>query len=295
MVENNIYTELITLNIIDKDSIVEFYPETRDNENIPILKCEKSGVIFLKDSSHIDENYYTQMNNFSYWGVDDMKKSLTSTYNDDFRRIKMIKKIIKDKVFLDFGCGNGGILKQSKKYTKSLYGVELQENVRKTLIECDFNVFSSIDEILDKQIKFDVITMFHVFEHLTEPLKTLEKLYSILNENGILIVEVPHANDALISYYKCESFKKSTFWSEHLILHTKESINKYLCAASFKNVNTFGVQRYGLFNHIHWMNSGKPGGQKILKELENKSIDKLYSKILDKNNLTDTIVSICKK
>ena len=43
------------------------------------------------------------------------------------------------------------------------------------------------------------------------------------------------------------------------------------------------------------MNSGKPGGQKILIELENKSINKIYSKILEKNNLTDTIVSICKK
>ena len=137
--------------------------------------------------------------------------------------------------------------------------------------------------------------MFHVFEHLTEPLKTLQKLYSILNDNGILIIEVPHANDALITYYKCEEFKKSTFWSEHLVLHTKESIERYLNTSNFKDINTFGVQRYGLFNHIHWMNSGKPGGQKILIELENKSINKIYSKILEKNNLTDTIVSICKK
>ncbi len=45
---------------------------------------------------------------------------------------------------------------------------------------------------------FDIITMFHVLEHLPSPIKAFKKLYKSLNNNGILFIEVPwlEANDA---------------------------------------------------------------------------------------------------
>ena len=39
--------------------------------------------------------------------------------------------------------------------------------------------------------RHDVITMFHVLEHMASPLMAMEKLYWSLNENGILFIEVP--------------------------------------------------------------------------------------------------------
>ena len=39
-----------------------------------------------------------------------------------------------------------------------------------------------------------------------------------------MIIEVPHARDFLIETFDINSFKDFTFWSEHLILHTKESL-----------------------------------------------------------------------
>jgi hypothetical protein len=92
-----------------------------------------------------------------------------------------------------------------------------------------------------------------------------------------------------------ESFKEYTFWSEHLILHTKNSLKKYLKISGFKNIKINGLQRYGLSNHLYWLKDGKPGGQNIFKEINGGSIDREYFKILNKNNLTDTIISICQK
>jgi hypothetical protein len=48
-----------------------------------------------------------------------------------------------------------------------------------------------------------------------------------------------------------DSFKESTFWSEHLILHTKESLRKILEAVGFKNIKIEGLQRYPSANHLY--------------------------------------------
>ena len=295
MVNNQIYLELINLGIIDESSIYEFYPKVRDNENVSVMRCKKSGVIFLNTTEHFSEEHYTDIENFNYWGNGDRNEELTKTYSDDLRRFKMIEPLIQEKNYLDFGCGLGGVLEFLKKVNVSSYGVEPQKFVAENLKSLGFNIFKSIDEVIESGLKFDVITLFHVFEHLLNPLETLEQLKSILNKDGILIIEVPHSNDSLITYYEIEEFKKSTFWSEHLILHTKESLKTYLEKLSFKETNVFGVQRYGLSNHINLIKNGKPGGQNKYKELNDVELNKIYSEILEKNNLTDTIISISKK
>jgi 2-polyprenyl-3-methyl-5-hydroxy-6-metoxy-1,4-benzoquinol methylase len=295
MVNNPIYSELINLGIIDKNQVKEFYPCVRDNKDIPVMRCEKSGVIFLRTLDHISNEHYSEMKNFSYWESDTRYEALKQTYEDDLRRFKLISHLIKDKSYLDFGCGLGGVLDMARQVTKDVSGLEPQKNVTESLRNLNYTMFESIDEIIDNNIKFDVITLFHVFEHLPNPFETLKKLNTILNPNGYLIIEVPNANDALITSYDLESFKQYTFWGEHLILHTKDSLKKYLKMSGYKNIKINGAQRYGLSNHLYWLRDGKPGGQNIFKVINNKKIDNIYSKILDENNLTDTIISVCKK
>jgi 2-polyprenyl-3-methyl-5-hydroxy-6-metoxy-1,4-benzoquinol methylase len=295
MVNNKLYLELINLNIIDRNKIKEFYPSVRDNKDIPVMRCEKSGVIFLKTLNHVCDEHYSEMEDFSYWNSNTRDEALKITHDDDKRRFDMISNIIKNKSYLDFGCGLGGVLEMAKEVTSDISGLEPQKTVNQSLKKLNYNMFESVDEIIDANIKFDVITLFHVFEHLHNPIETLEKIYKILNDDGYLIIEVPNANDSLLTLYNLESFKKYTFWSEHLVLHTKSSVKKYLKKSGFKNIKVTGVQRYGLSNHLYWLRDGKPGGQNIFKEITNKKIDDMYSKILDKNNLTDTIISICQK
>jgi len=46
--------------------------------------------------------------------------------------------------------------------------------------------------------KFDVITLFHVLEHFDDPRAVLKQLKSMLAKGGIIVIEVPNADDALL-------------------------------------------------------------------------------------------------
>ena len=130
---------------------------------------------------------------------------------------------------------------------------------------------------------------------MVEPLETLKKLHRHLSPGGKLIIEVPHAGDALIKTYNLESFKAFTFWSEHLILHTRKSLETFLRAAGFNRVRIEGFQRYPLANHLYWLKEGKPGGQEILKQFRNEELEKAYAENLNKVDQTDTIIAIASK
>jgi hypothetical protein len=45
----------------------------------------------------------------------------------------------------------------------------------------------------------------------------------------------------LISLFELEKFKKRTFWSEHLILRTRSSLEVYLKTAGFRNIVISGL------------------------------------------------------
>lgn len=157
----------------------------------------------------------------------------------------------------------------------------------KALGEDSLKVFPTIP----KTTKYDIISMFHVFEHLEDPMEILKNIYGALKETGTLIVEVPHARDALISMYGCDAFRKFTFWEEHLILHTKKSLQVFLEQAGFKNVTVENAQRYPLPNHIYWLSEGKPGGQNVLSVTDNGS----YEQHLVEKDATDTIIAFAKR
>ncbi|MBI3511288.1 MAG: class I SAM-dependent methyltransferase [Bacteroidetes bacterium] len=292
---HTIYQELLHLNIVSPDSIKPFYPKVRDRDDVGVLRCEKSGVIFLNRTDHVASTYYSEKEGTSYWSSEDRNAGLKETAEDDKRRAKQIEEFVKGKVYADVGAGLGGILDLMKPFAKEILAVEPQRDIRENLKHLGYNVLASIDEIASSEKKVDFITLFHVFEHITDPLASLKQLNKALAPRGKIFIEVPHAGDVLITTYNLDSFKKFTFWSEHLILHTKKSLHKYLEAAGFKNISVKGFQRYPLTNHLLWLRDGKPGGQNFYRQLREENSEKAYAEMLDRNNLSDTIIAIAEK
>jgi len=121
----------------------------------------------------------------------------------------------------------------------------------------------------------------------------LKSIKNQLKENGRIVIEVPHANDFLISTVNCKPFIDFTLWSQHLILHTRESLQKFLLEADFSDILIEGVQRYPLSNHLTWLSDAIPGGhQSNLSLIDSHDLHVSYENSLRKIDATDTLVAI---
>lgn len=95
---------------------------------------------------------------------------------------------------LDVGCGNGELLRSfGRSYPKwVLAGSEQNDRFRKE-VEGISNVASFYSDSLENiDGQFDLITLLHVLEHVSEPIYMLEQLKKKLAPDGLLIIEVPN-------------------------------------------------------------------------------------------------------
>ena len=252
-------------------------------------RCRKSGVIFLSRTDHMDISHYAKKESFQYWGVDERRDALRSNLEDDQRRQQQFQQVIGNRKWLDVGTGAGGVLDLLSPAASATFAVEPQEHARNALLELGYDVYASVAEVPEEQI--EVVTLFHVLEHLTRPIETLRDIKETMVAGGKLIVEVPHANDFLMSFLDLDAFKSCTFWSEHLILHTRQSLQVFIEESGFKNVVVEGYQRYPLANHLYWLSKGKPGGHIEWSYLRTPEFESAYARMLAALDNTDTLIA----
>jgi 2-polyprenyl-3-methyl-5-hydroxy-6-metoxy-1,4-benzoquinol methylase len=163
-----------------------------------------------------------------------MKNNFFSKLLSPFIRRKLFpyyQGILNSKKVLDIGCGKGSFLDLMKKYNKKTYGIEPSDQAkaiatRKGHIIIDKTFFYSSE----KELKFDLITMFQVAEHLSVQEifeeNIFSKIYDLLEEGGQLVIETPN--------YECNYAKKfKSDWRalelpRHLVIFSPKSISKIL-------------------------------------------------------------------
>lgn len=290
---NKLHAALCHLGLSDPDSACLYYPKVRDRDDVSVYRCSKSGVLFLSKTEHIENSYYDSKKALDYWEADSREQALAGTYEDDHRRAECFRSDIANRKWLDIGTGAGGILDLLGPIALETAAVEPQEGPRKALSQRGYQVYQDISSVRDAS--FDVITMFHVFEHVVQPMEMLEQVSGLLRTGGRVIVEVPHANDFLISTLDVDAFKAFTFWSEHLMLHTRQSLQTFLTHAGFQNITIQGIQRYPLANHLHWLAKQKPGGHAAWGYMRTSALEHAYADMLAKLDQTDTLIAIAEK
>ena len=260
----------------------------RDNTKINVIKCCKCGLTTLDNFNQITDKFYEESGmHQEKIKIDDWIK-LTS--KDDHRRVDTLNKYITNKTVLDFGAGNCGFISLAKPYTNKIAGIELENQFKQYFKKKKIEIFNSIDDLKNKtDQKFDLITSFHVFEHLKDPIYILQKLTEVLEIDGQIIIEVPNSDDALLSLYKSEKFAKFTYWSQHLFLFNEATAKKLVQKSGLKLNWINQVQRYPIANHLHWLSMYDPGGHEKWNYFSEKTTES-YALDLAKLKKCDTII-----
>lgn len=289
----SIFQTLEKLGLASKENQILFNKKTRDVNDLKVWKDKVSGVIYI-DEFYTGEQTYINGSYRNDEVVDlNIEKPDFENLMDAQRRFKSNLNLVVGKRVADFGCGNGDYLKLIKPYCIEVFGIELQKNYLEYLNKIGISCTNDLTNISNKS--FDVLVSFHVIEHLPNPLETLTELINKVVTGGYIIIEVPHANDFLLSTIFCEEFKQFTLWSQHLILHTRESLRKILNYVGLKNIQIQGVQRYPLSNHLNWLMNGKPDGHKSqLSVIDSDALLNAYNDSLLKIDATDTLIAIAK-
>jgi len=252
--------------------------KVRDNASLEVMECTDCGLVFLSAFSHIKEGFYE--NSGMHDGTIDITNWIRETSCDDERRFNYLRRELENRSVLD--------LLKAKEAAKQADGLE-PENALKMYFQTNaLNVYSKIDDIADK---YDLITLFHVLEHLPDPRSMLVRVSELLERNGQIIVEVPNAKDALLTLYNCEPFTNFTYWSCHLFLFTKETLIRLGEQAGLKIDYVEQVQRYPISNHLYWLSKGKPGGHFEWNFIDSTELNAAYEKQLSNIGVCDTIIA----
>lgn len=217
--------------------------------------------------------------------------TLETPKEDISRRVEAIRSLSqrhKVQRILDFGSGNGEMIGALSEYF-IVEGLEPEEQARTKCIVDGKKVSTSIEELTKSSGKFDLVTLFHVVEHFYNPKIEFARILDLLKPGGILIVETPNAEDALLTEYQNEAFSNFTYWSHHPMLHSKVSLSNLVTTAGFGNIDAKTVQRYGLANHLYWMTHQRAGGHVYWKDKFSPTTETLYAQDLIKQGKADTL------
>jgi SAM-dependent methyltransferase len=96
---------------------------------------------------------------------------------------------------LDIGCGFGQTLAYHKARGCEVYGVEVDENIRRVADKFGFNVHVGLFEPnLYEPDFFDYVTLDQVIEHVSDPIEILRGIARVLKPGGVAILSTPNAH-----------------------------------------------------------------------------------------------------
>lgn len=133
---------------------------------------------------------------------------------------------------LDVGAGTGDFLKVAKEKGWQVHGMEPNKNAANLALEKGIDLKASLNDFEGKQ--FDVVTLWHVLEHIPDLEETILKLAALVKPQGTLIIAVPNFKSFDARHY-------GKFWAaydvpRHLWHFSKESM-KNLFAENFQLKN----------------------------------------------------------
>ena len=205
------HTTSINCPICDKPE-KKLFLEVKDNmitrEKFTIVSCTSCGFHFTDPRPSIDEigRYYKSEEYVSHSssnkGLINKLYNLVRNYTLK-KKVRLVRSLAKGNELLDIGAGTGHFLNACRQNGFSVEGLEPDEDAVR-FARTNFNLeLKSLDELhrLPSGSK-DVITMWHVLEHVYDLQKDFARIAEVMKETGTLIIAVPNLESYDAKLYK---------------------------------------------------------------------------------------------
>lgn len=191
-----------------------------------VLKCLSCGTGFLDNDLVIKNlgNYYTGRD----YATRDLKEEKLKIAAAGAREVlNFISEFIEPqhKKLLDVGANAGMFVKEANNFGFDAKGIEASSEAVNYARNHGIPVSRFKVEDYEPSEKFDVVTVFHVLEHVKDPVLVLNKLKKWLNNSGYLAIEVPNLESHLAKRHG-PSWKFIAL--EHIFYFSEKSLLKLL-------------------------------------------------------------------
>jgi len=231
---------------------VKFFERSK-RYNFDVFMCSDCKVGFrypMPGEEEIErfysKDYYLGNNYYSY--LDERKvKGSSFVWRGRLNKLLQVYKSfnnIKPSNILDIGCSFGGLLLEASKLGLKPYGVEISSYSSSYAKRRGIEVFErSLEDVDLPESFFDIVTMIEVIEHLSDPFKSVEKVFDSLKKGGVFLVQTANILGV-----------QSIFWGGnyhyylpgHLYYFSNTGLRKLLKAVGFREVLEFYPVEFGV-------------------------------------------------
>ncbi|ELR70668.1 SAM-dependent methyltransferase [Fulvivirga imtechensis AK7] len=178
---------------------------TVSHEKFTITQCDQCHLLLTnpRPTAETISSYYQSENYISHQNKSTNPINLIYKIARHFTiksKIRLLKRLTTTGKVLDVGCGTGHFLKACQKEGWQAMGVEPDPTAR--AIASDKTGIQITNTLFKLETTFDIITLWHVLEHVSDLTSYLTKLYDLLDNNGTIIVAVPNYRSFDAQHYK---------------------------------------------------------------------------------------------
>jgi len=231
----------------------------RIDSDFNFCRCDSCGYVFDSPRPSFAEisAFYSQAGKYDTWLDQEHARDMMWK-----RRLKMLARHTPKGRLLDVGTGYGQFLHHARPFFAEVTGTEVSESaVVLAKKKYGLSLLAGPVEALDLPQSFDVITLFHVLEHVPDPDKLVNVCHALLRAQGILVIAVP--NDVLA-------------WTSKI-----KKLGKKLGLKSFQKFSPkLGISRAGTSREIHLSHFTPPVLRRLIEDaglsMVEESLDPYY-------------------
>ena len=210
---------------------------SRVTEEPAVLNCPSCGLMYLADipsgggrEALYQEDYYREETGARFLGIFEILVGF-------FRRLRMRSVLRREpgpSSLLDIGCGRGILIELFQKRGWRVLGTQLSRTAAESARR-QRGVEVAVGDLPDLGLEdksFRVVTLYHVLEHVPRPDEYLREVRRLLEEGGLLVIEVPNHGGLGFRLLRTRHFCFD--YPNHLVFFTPSSLAGLLGSEGFE-------------------------------------------------------------
>jgi SAM-dependent methyltransferase len=227
----------------------------KGNKPLNTVICKKCGLVWSHPFPIDTVDYYQKHYRIRYKGTfTPKKKHIFRSARAALDRFNLLKHLLKPHCrILEVGSGGGEFLYLLEKLGCDAFGIEPNEGYAGyAKNEYQLNITNGfLQNTQFEKNSFDMVTLWHVFEHMDNPADALKKIHSFLATDGVLVIEVPNVEST------CQ-WPGNTFHTAHLFNFNQSTLSRMAERAGFEMIEKLTAPDGGVIRQVFRKNGVAP-------------------------------------